>query len=66
MKQENLNVGIEMKKFLVGMPQKLVEAIDELVEEGIYNSRSEFIRDVCRRYLKDNNLIEFNIKEEVE
>jgi len=30
----------------------LEEAIDEVVEGGLYNTKGEFIRDACRRHLE--------------
>ncbi|MEM7816265.1 MAG: ribbon-helix-helix domain-containing protein [Candidatus Aenigmatarchaeota archaeon] len=33
--------------------KKMVERIDQLVEEGVYSSRSELIRDATRRLVME-------------
>lgn len=43
-----------MKNLSYSSPQLFNLAIDMLVEQGIYQSRSEVIRDGIRRILKDN------------
>jgi metal-responsive CopG/Arc/MetJ family transcriptional regulator len=35
----------------VRLSAELIKTIDALIEQGIYNSRSEFIRDICRNYV---------------
>jgi Arc/MetJ-type ribon-helix-helix transcriptional regulator len=34
----------------IRLSPELISIIDSLIEKGLYNSRSEFIRDVCRNY----------------
>ncbi|MEK6946656.1 MAG: ribbon-helix-helix domain-containing protein [Nanoarchaeota archaeon] len=41
----------------VRLPSEIVQWLDSLVEKGIYNSRSEAIREFCREHIaqfKDN------------
>lgn len=35
----------------VRLSSELIKAIDELIDKGIYSSRSEVIRDLCRNYV---------------
>ena len=37
-----------MELITVRIPKKLLEALDSLIEDGIYSSRSEAIRDAIR------------------
>ena len=30
---------------------ELIKIIDSLIAQGLYSSRSEFIRDICRNYV---------------
>ncbi len=30
---------------------EIITIIDSLIDKGLYNSRSEFIRDLCRNYV---------------
>ena len=48
--------------------KRLAEEIDELIEEGWYANRSEFIRDAVRDKLRTTKLVmlEAAIKEDVE
>jgi len=34
----------------VRLSPELIKVIDSLIDQGLYNSRSEFIRDICRNY----------------
>ncbi|MGV8086792.1 MAG: ribbon-helix-helix domain-containing protein [Candidatus Woesearchaeota archaeon] len=34
----------------IRLSKELINIIDSLVEKGLYSSRSEFIRDICRDY----------------
>jgi Arc/MetJ-type ribon-helix-helix transcriptional regulator len=34
----------------VRLSPELIKIIDSLIDKGLYSSRSEFIRDVCRNY----------------
>jgi len=34
----------------IRLSAELISIIDSLIEKGLYNSRSEFIRDICRNY----------------
>lgn len=34
----------------VRLSPELIKIIDSLISQGYYNSRSEFIRDICRNY----------------
>ena len=36
----------------VRLPEQLVKWLDSLVEQGIYASRSEAVRDFCRKYVE--------------
>ncbi|HYD03765.1 MAG TPA: ribbon-helix-helix domain-containing protein [Alphaproteobacteria bacterium] len=35
----------------IRLSPELIKIIDSLIEKGLYNSRSEFIRDICRNYV---------------
>ena len=35
----------------VRLSPELINAIDSLIEQGIYSSRSELIRELCRIYI---------------
>lgn len=37
----------------VRLPEELLKIIDQLVERGIFSSRSEAIRDFCREYAQE-------------
>lgn len=39
----------------VRVTEKLIEKIDELIEDGTYSSRSEAIRDAIRRHLENSS-----------
>jgi len=41
-----------MKVVQIRLPEKLVKKIDELVEQGYYESRSEFIRTKLREIIE--------------
>jgi len=41
----------------IRVTKKLIELIDELVQEGIYSNRSEVIRDAIRKHLRVNGEI---------
>jgi len=41
----------------VRVTKKLIELLDELVDNGIYSNRSEAIRDAIRKHLNQNNSI---------
>ncbi len=34
----------------IRLSPEIIKIIDSLIDQGIYSSRSEFIRDVCRDY----------------
>ena len=36
----------------VRLPSEIVKWLDLLVEKGVYNNRSEAIREFCREYVK--------------
>ncbi|MBN2095021.1 MAG: ribbon-helix-helix protein, CopG family [Candidatus Aenigmarchaeota archaeon] len=42
-----------MEVVQVRLPEKLVKKIDELVAQGFYSSRSDFIRTKIRRVLEE-------------
>jgi len=42
-----------MKVVQIRLPDKLIKKIDELVEQGYYESRSEFIRSKLREVIED-------------
>jgi len=42
-----------MKVVQIRLPEKLIKKIDELVEQGYYESRSEFIRSKLREVIED-------------
>jgi len=35
----------------VRLSPELIKTIDSFIEQGLYSSRSEFIRDMCRKYV---------------
>ena len=35
----------------VRLSPELIKIIDSLINQGLYSSRSEFIRDICRNYV---------------
>jgi len=39
----------------IRLTKKLLDLIDEMVEDGIYSNRSEAIRDAVRRICNDYN-----------
>jgi Arc/MetJ-type ribon-helix-helix transcriptional regulator len=43
-----------MEVVQIRLPKKLIKKIDELVEEGYYGSRSEFIRSKLREIIENN------------
>jgi Arc/MetJ-type ribon-helix-helix transcriptional regulator len=49
-------------------PKKLVEDMDEIVEEGWYANRSELVRDAVRERLREmkSERLEDAVKEDVE
>ena len=40
-----------MEPIQIRMTQKLIDLVDELVQEGTYSNRSEAIRDAIRRHV---------------
>ncbi|OYT43359.1 MAG: CopG family transcriptional regulator [Candidatus Aenigmarchaeota archaeon ex4484_56] len=46
-----------MEVVQIRLPKKLIKKIDELVECGYYNSRSDFIRSKLREIIDDNKYI---------
>ena len=44
---------MRMKNISVRLPDKLLEDIDNLVEEGHYSSRTEALREAARKLLKE-------------
>jgi hypothetical protein len=48
-KMNELNQKIEVVN--VRLSPELIKIIDSLIEQGLYSSRSEFIRDICRNYV---------------
>ena len=42
---------MEIEILNVRLPSLIVEWLDSLVSKGVYNSRSEAIRDFCRDYV---------------
>ena len=44
---------MRMKNISVRLPDKLLEDIDSLVEEGRYSSRTEALREAARRLLRE-------------
>jgi len=49
----------------VRLPEEIIKWIDSLVDNGIYNSRSEALRAFLREYLLDNreSLADLNLEE---
>lgn len=37
----------------VRLPAEIVKWLDSLIEKGVYNSRSEAIREFCREYVSN-------------
>lgn len=54
-----LSIGVFMKSVILPLrlPKKLVEEIDHLVKAGLYQSRSEAIRDAARRLIESKRLL---------
>jgi len=44
---------VDIEVLNVRLPAEIVKWLDSLVEKGIYNSRSEAIRDFCREYVNE-------------
>lgn len=44
-----------MEPVQVRVTRKLIELVDELVENGIYSNRSEAIRDAIRKHVINNS-----------
>ncbi|ASJ17055.1 CopG family transcriptional regulator [Thermococcus chitonophagus] len=40
-------------KISVRLPPKIVEEIDRLVQNGVFSSRSDFIKEAVRHYLRE-------------
>ena len=47
------NEGEEMVLISLYIPKTTLEKIDELVKQGMFPSRSEFIREAVEEYLED-------------
>lgn len=41
----------EIEVINIRLSNELIKKIDELIDQGIYGSRSEVIRDLCRSYV---------------
>ena len=35
----------------IRLSPEIITIVDSLIDKGLYNSRSEFIRDLCRSYV---------------
>ena len=57
-----------MKTLPAKVTSKLLEEIDELVEDGWYSSRSEAVRDAIRQLVRKQKIerIEKNMEEDIE
>ena len=57
-----------MKTLPAKVTPKLLEEIDELVEDGRYSSRSEAVRDAIRQLVRKQKIerIEKNMEEDIE
>ncbi len=57
-----------MKTLPAKVTPKLLEEIDELVEDGWYSSRSEAVRDAIRQLVRKQKIerIEKNMEEDIE
>ncbi len=54
-----MNRGLQMKVIPVRLPDKIIEIIDKMVEEGFYANRSAAIRIIVTRYaLEETETIE--------
>ncbi|RLG67271.1 CopG family transcriptional regulator [archaeon] len=45
-----------MRVVTVRLPEKMLKALDQLVQKGIYSSRSDAIRAMVRKELKNRGL----------
>ena len=43
-----------MKEYRVFLPLKLANEVDDLVDEGLYSSPSEAVRDIVRKWYRED------------
>lgn len=51
-----------IKRFMIRLPSKILDLIDELIREGMFSDRQDFIKDASRRYLTTLGMIQTNIE----
>ena len=44
-----------METLQIRLPKKLLVKVDELVKSGLFQSRSEIIREAVRKYISESN-----------
>ncbi|HUX97960.1 MAG TPA: ribbon-helix-helix domain-containing protein [Candidatus Deferrimicrobium sp.] len=44
-----------METLQIRLPKKLLAKVDELVKSGLFQSRSEIIREAVRNYIRESN-----------
>jgi len=48
-------MDMTMETLQIRLPKKILEKVDELVKSGLFQSRSEIIREAVRNYIKQSN-----------
>ncbi len=51
-----------MVLFQVRLPEKIVSSIEEAVEQGFYESKSDLVRDAIRRFVFEEQLASVSLK----
>ena len=49
---------MEIEILNVRLPSEIVKWLDSLVKKGVYNSRSEALREFCREYVNNARIKE--------
>ena len=47
-----------METLQIRFPKKLLDKVDELLKSGLFQNRSEIIREAVRNFIKESNYIE--------
>lgn len=53
------------KRFMVRLPDKVLESIDDLIEIGLFTDRQDFLKEASRRYLEHLHSEHNNIMREL-
>ena len=48
-------MDMTMETLQIRLPKKILEKVDELVKSGLFQSRSEIVREAIRNYIKQSN-----------